>query len=250
MRAFHVGATSVALSLAALLTACAGDPSGGPGGGSPFGPPPPPRPSLFISPFGEPFTAEPGAPYPSAAWFAGADADHDGAVTLAEFTADGARYFNSLDTDRDGRLNQTELAAYETGLHRFGGMPMGGPGRREGRGFPTINIPGPAGGGEDIPLADTSMLGAAPQEGRPRNQVARARGGRPQGYGVIAESGFFNLPQPVKSADVNIDQRVSAQEWAEATQRWFYSLDTDRDGRLTLATLPVTPAQAAEARRR
>lgn len=254
MRAFHLGATPVVLSLAALLTACAGDPNGGPGArGNPFEAPPPPQPSLFISPFGEPFVAPPGEAYASANWFAGADADHDGAVTLAEFTADGARFFATLDTDRDGRLNQTELAEYEAGLRRFGGMPQG-PDRGSARGFPTINILGPAGGGEDIPLADTSTpdtstLGAAPQQ-RSRRQVARPRGGRPQGYGVIADSGFFNLPQPVKSADVNVDQRVSAEEWAQATQRWFYSLDTDRDGRLTLATLPVTPAQARHARGR
>jgi hypothetical protein len=252
MRAFHLGATPAVLSLAALLTACAGTPSGPEGDRNPFAPPPPPRPSLFISPFGEPFTAEPGQAYPSATWFAGADADRDGAVTLAEFTADGQRYFALLDTDGDGRLNQTELTAYETSLHRFGGGRMGGPARRGEQGFPNINIPGPAGGGEDIPLADTSTpdtstLGVAPQQ-RPSRQVATGRA-RAQGYGVIAESGFFNLPQPVKSADVNIDQRVSAQEWAEATQRWFYSLDTDRDGRLTLAALPVTPAQARAARR-
>ncbi|RZJ97836.1 MAG: hypothetical protein EON88_02080 [Brevundimonas sp.] len=255
MRAFQVGTTSVVLSLAALLTACAGDPGGGPGRtGNPFEAPPPPQPSLFISPFGEPFVAQPGEAYPSAKWFAGADADHDGAVTLEEFTADGARFFAILDADHDGRLNQTELADYETGLRRFGGMPTG-PGRGEARGFPNINILGPAGGGEDIPLADastvdTSTLGAAPQQQRRRRQATRGRGGRPQGYGVIAESGFFNLPQPVKSADINVDQRVSAEEWAQATQRWFYSLDTDRDGRLTLATLPVTPAQARHARGR
>lgn len=254
MRAVHLATTSIVLSLAAVLTACAGDPGpGGPGGPpNPFAAPPPPQRSLFISPFGEPFVADPGQPYPSANWFAGADADHDGAVTLAEFTVDGARFFSMLDGDGDGRLNQTELAAYEEGLRRFGGMP--GPGRRDARGFPNINILGPAGGGEEIPLADastpdTSTLGVAPQA-QPGSHRARPRGGRPQGYGAVAEAGFFNLPQPVKSADVNVDQRVSAEEWSQATQRWFWSLDTDRDGKLTLATLPVTPAQAAINRRR
>ncbi|HRJ65019.1 MAG TPA: hypothetical protein PLR59_11800, partial [Brevundimonas sp.] len=72
----------------------------------------------------------------------------------------------------------------------------------------------------------------------------------PQGYGIVAEAGFFNLPQPVKAADVNVDQRVTAEEWTAATQRWFLALDTDRDGRLTLASLPKTPLQLrAEARR-
>ena len=52
------------------------------------------------------------------------------------------------------------------------------------------------------------------------------------------------------AADVNVDQRVTAEEWAAATQRWFLSLDTDRDGRLTQAGLPVTPLQAREGRGR
>ena len=60
---------------------------------------------------------------------------------------------------------------------------------------------------------------------------------------------LVRLPQPVKSADVNIDQRVTGEEWAAATQRWFYSLDTDRDGKLTLATLPRTPLQVQAERR-
>ena len=63
------------------------------------------------------------------------------------------------------------------------------------------------------------------------------------GYGRIAEAGWFNLPQPVKGADVNVDQQVTGEEWTAAVSRWFLALDTDRDGRLTLATLPKTPLQ-------
>lgn len=239
MRAFQLGATSFVLSLAALMTACAANP-GGPGGGpiNPFDPPQahPQRPALFISPFGEAFVGEPGQPWPSSDWFTGADDNLDGAVTFAEFEADGQRFFATLDTDRDGRLNQEELTAYEISLRRYSEMGMG---RGGGRGL--------GGGMAALPGVDSSTLGVAPQAG---THVRRRSGPRgPTGYGVIAESGFFNLPQPVKSADVNIDQRVSAEEWAAATQRWFLSLDTDHDGRLTLATLPVTPAQAAANRR-
>lgn len=248
MRALHVGTTSLVLSLAALLTACAGaEGPRGSGPPNPFAPPPPPRPALFISPFGEPFTAEPGQPYPSADWFMGADDDLDGAVTFAEFEADGRRFFATLDTDRDGRLNQDELATYEAGLHRFSGMGPGGGGRPGGPGG--MGRGSPPRGMADLTGVDGSTLGVAPQTSGAGGYIRRGGRGR-AGYGVIAESGFFNLPQPVKSADTNIDQRVSAEEWAQATQRWFYSLDTDRDGKLTLATLPVTPAQAAINRRR
>jgi hypothetical protein len=71
-----LGLTAV---LAATLAACASAPPEGPGGrGGPGGPPgergPAPMrgPQLFISPAGEPFRAPAGAPYPIAAWFAGA----------------------------------------------------------------------------------------------------------------------------------------------------------------------------------
>lgn len=237
MRSFHPGATALALSLAALLAACAGGPGGGRGGPpGPFGEAPPARPPLFISPFGEAFLGEPGGVWPSADWFAGVDGDRDGAVTFEEFAADGQRFFATLDTDHDGRLNQDELTAYEQYLRRFS---LGGHGGGGGGGRP------PAPGGLALG-PDTATLGLAGQDQDMRRRAARSR---PVSYGVIAESGFFNLPQPVKSADVNIDQRVSADEWAQATLRWFHSLDTDRDGKLTLATLPVTPAQAAASRR-
>ena len=77
----------VGLGLVALLGACATDP-GGPQGG-----PPQDRSEIFISPFGEPFVSQPGEPYPAAAWFAGADADHDGRLTAEEFSAGGRRWF-------------------------------------------------------------------------------------------------------------------------------------------------------------
>ncbi|MFO0437243.1 MAG: hypothetical protein ACK5YD_01795, partial [Phenylobacterium sp.] len=69
--------------------------------------PPPPGGSLFISPFGEPFRSPSGL----ADWFAGADVDKDGALTLQEFRADGLRFHARLDTDRDGRVDGFENTA-------------------------------------------------------------------------------------------------------------------------------------------
>lgn len=247
MRQPTAGSTPVAASLApilavALLSAvalsgCAGAPMGpgGPFGGRGEGRPAPR--ALFISPFGEPFAAPPGQAWPVADWFLGADADLDGAVVFEEFAADGRRWFDQLDTDHDGRLGQTELWAYEASLRELGPGPGAG-------GGPRGSASRPSGGS----LGET--LGVAPQS-RGGSHVRRHEGARgPRGYGTIAEAGFFNLPQPVKAADVNVDQRVTPEEWAAATQRWFTALDTDRDGRLTLATLPKTPLQLrAEARR-
>lgn len=203
---------------------------GGPGG---FGGPPEPRPGLFVSPFGELFFSEPGAPWPVADWFSGADADSDGRVTLEEFTADGVRVFRSLDVRRDDRLTPDEVATYEEDLaaarERLPGMQGGprGPARRM-EGF---------GGGMAL------GLGEPPQQGQRRSAPRQRAPTGPLAYGPIAAAGFFNYPQPVKAADLDTNQTVTAQEWAQSTERWFATLDADHDGVLTLATLPRTPLQ-------
>src|SRR5881628_2346458 len=78
-------------------------------GSDPDPPKPQRHPRLFISPSGEPFRGEAGL----AAWFAGADANHDGAIDQAEFTADAMRFFKTLDANGDGKLDGFELQAYE-----------------------------------------------------------------------------------------------------------------------------------------
>lgn len=234
----RIPAWAALLAAAAATVACAGAPSGRPGGRQDGAPE---RTALFISPFGEPFMAEPGEPWPTADWFVGADLDLDRAVTFEEFAADGRRWFGELDQDRSGRLEQAELAACEARLRLLVHGP--GQGRRSGPGR------APGGGERPSPMA---LAGPAPQNGPPGGAPRRRRGGgRAEGYGPVAEAGFFNLPQPVKAADVNVDQRVTGEEWATATERWFLALDQDRDGRLTLASLPRTPLQARiEAERR
>lgn len=225
MRPSRAGLIPLALTVT-VLAACAGGPRGGPGG-----PRPGPEAPLFISPFGEPFMGEPGAPWPVAEWFAGADANADGAITFTEFEADGHRWFVHLDSNEDGRIGYAELAAYEQGLAGLRGAQRGGPG-------------GPGGGRGGPPprmgIADSAQDRGG-QGGGPGG-APHGRAGR-QGYGRIAEAGFFNLPQPVKGADVNIDQQVTGEEWSQAVSRWFLALDTDRDGKLTLETLPHTPLQ-------
>ena len=86
---------------------------------------------------------------------------------------------------------------------------------------------------------------APQQQGSSSGPRQRAPTG-PLAYGPIAAAGFFNYPQPVKAADLDTNQTVTAQEWAQATDRWFAVLDADHDGVLTLATLPRTPLQGAD----
>lgn len=173
-----------------------GGPEGqeGPGGGQ----------HLFISPAGEPFRGEGG----KSKWFAGADTNHDGVLTLNEFRDDAMRFFKVLDVNGDGQIDGPENSLYETKvapeitrLEFMGGGPSGG--------------------------FQRPMIKRSNPKAEPRTGAAR--------YSML------NEPQPVRGADADLNQRVSAEEWAKAAKRRFEILDTDKDDKLTLETLPGRP---------
>lgn len=231
-------------SLTLFAAACASGPGapGGPGG------PPPMGPQMFISPFGEPFKSQPGDPYPVAAWFAGADANGDGALTLDEFTADGMRYFGVLDRSGDGGISPAEVAAYEATVDRaFLSIetlmtgPGGGARRGGGRPAAPLNMAEPAQGAPQ--QGGNSGLDQGLGNDRPRAQRSAASSSR------IAQAGLLGVPQPVKSADTDFNQTITREEQARVAQRWFGLLDKDHDGRLTLAELPHTAMQRGDAGR-
>lgn len=239
----------------ALLTACAAGPGGG-GKGPDGGPLPQPR-QVFVSPFGELFVSEAGEPYPVAAWFADADADSDGRLTADEFAADGQRWFARLDQDADGIVGPAEIFAYERmvdatfasvgGMGGMGGMPGrpgGGRGPGAGRGGPSaggqMNLDddqsgSPMGGGQDGPPMGGGQ--EAPSAAAPRAQPYRS------GTERLARAGLMSVPQPVRAADRNADQKITQEEWAAASERWFALLDQDHDRVLTLESLPKTAVQ-------
>jgi Ca2+-binding EF-hand superfamily protein len=242
----------------ALLSACASGPGGGPGG--PEGGPPPQRSEIFVSPYGELFVSQAGEPYPVAAWFADADADSDGRLTAEEFAADGRRWFATLDQDGDGLVGPGEIFAYERLVDAtftamgggMGGGPGGGPGggmsggRGSGRGGPPgggqMNLNGDQqDGGMGGPMGG-GMGGMGGQEGGGSGAKPRAqpyRGGTER----LARAGLLSVPQPVRAADRNADQKITPEEWTAAGERWFALLDQDHDGVLTLETLPKTAVQ-------
>src|ERR1700722_8716528 len=70
-------------------------------------------PNVFISPFGQPFRAKDGAPYPVADWFKQVDKNVDGKIDHAEFLADAGVFFDALDVNKDGVLDNFEVSRYE-----------------------------------------------------------------------------------------------------------------------------------------
>ena len=204
-----------ALALLVLLGACASDDARSPRG---------PRPTLFLSPAGKPFHGAAGQPYPVGAWFAEADANHDGRLTREEFRADFAAFFQLLDVNHDGIIDGIELARYETDvapevLPRLAQVQGGFPGERPG--------------------GDQKRLAEAP----------RLRGG--DFYDGAPEYSLLNVSEPVSSADLNFDGKISLAEFLTAADRRFDQLDKEHQGYLTLDALPQTPEQVGvEGKRR
>jgi len=196
-----------AIVLALLLTvgATAAAAQPGPGGGRP--------PRLFISPAGEPFHGLNGLQ----TWFARADADHDGKITPAEFQADALRFFERLDANHDGRLDGFELQAYERDI------------------VPEItDLGGP------MLLQTGDRRGAGPRGGGKHGRGGGLGGGR-EGAGRF---GLLNIPEPVTGADLDVDGRVTLDEWKKATAARFPLLDVTKAGVFSLETLPPLPGAA------
>ena len=172
----------------------------------------------FISPMGEPFRAPPDKPFPSAQWFAGADANHDGVVSREEFRADAMRFFKVLDVDSDGKISDREATYYE---YRVAPEIVGA-------------------------SVDTSGMTApkSDDDDRPKNTpLANVRQG-------AAFYSWLNDAEPVRSADVDFNRKVTPEEWKAAADRKFNALVPDGAPGLKLADMPATPAQVLAAKKR
>jgi len=192
--------------------------------------PPRARPgALFIAPSGEPFRAAAGEPYPVAAWFARADADHDGKLTRGEFRRDALTYFPTLDQNGDGTVDAREITRYEEEL------------------VPEVRVGFGGGGGYRAPVQSAYQDGE-PGGGRvegfaPIEKASRALRKLPELPRGAGRYGLINSPQPVISVDTDLNRRITAQEMGAAADRRFTLLDPDSRGFLSLATLPKTPIQ-------
>jgi hypothetical protein len=208
---------SLALGLALLAGhAAAQTPPPKPAAGPPC---PPRREQVFIAPLGEPFRSPGGGPSPVAMWFAAADANQDGRLTLSEMAADADRFFTKLDLDGNGELAPAEIANYENKIApeirlyqsgRYSGVGPYGDGRRD------------------------------PREQRRRNPKGGDDYGGELGAGRLA---WLNIPEPVASADLDMNRGVSRKEFASAAAARFTLLDKAQAKALTLATLPPMPSR-------
>lgn len=181
---------------------------------------------VFISPMGEPFRPDESGEDGMARWFAGADADHDGALTVAEMQADAARFYAALDVNRDGEIDPAEIERYETEvapeIHLLGMGRLGGGFRGRGHGGH-----GPAG---------------AMRAGGGRGGFDR---GRRFGLGARPVS-LLDLPEPVAAADANFNRGVSLAEFRQAAGQRFLLLDANHDGKIARDELtPFRPMQRA-----
>lgn len=249
--AMRVGASlTLAAALAAGLCACASGRDDGGGdprafGGSAHEAAGPDdrggdRLNVFLSPSGEPFRGGREAPYASAAWFARADADHDGRLTLAEFRADALRAFALYDTDGSGVIDAFEVQHYETAvapeiLPRIGGL-------RAGEGADPDLFRGRGGGGGGRGRRGGGGGGQRASSGK---EVAGDRAVSGAGlYAMLAE------PEPVTAADADVSGTVTRAEWLARTDVRFALLDPAGRGYLVLADLPKPQAQLLLERRR
>ena len=188
-------------------------------------PKPAPPPRIFLSPSGEPFRLGPDMPDPLAAWFAGADTGHLGYLDRAEFRADAARFFKTLDANGDGMVDGFEVQAYETKIvpeladwsEGIGEGPAPGAGEHPGGGGHGRHEGGGHGGehqGGEHPGGDAAHP--------PRGQR-------------IAQ--LINEPEPVSDADFNFDSHITPDEWMRAADQRFDLLDKAQTGKLTLDAL-------------
>tara|TARA_R110001606_G_scaffold359994_9_gene512384 strand:- start:21762 stop:22499 length:738 start_codon:yes stop_codon:yes gene_type:complete len=226
------------LGLLMLVPACAT---------APEAPPHPAGPQVFVSPFGEPFTSGPSEPYPVTAWFTGADSDHNDILTPTEFTVDGDRWFLRLDRDGDQVLSLGEIMQYEqeVTLALQGGRRPGGADRRNPERSGSLPpVHGLALAGDQ----ERPQRGGGGRQGGQRGQGRRDGGDGGGAVSRLAMAGLLNVPQPVKSADTNFDQKVTRDEWHATADRWFRLLDSDHDGRLLMSELPETALQRGEGR--
>jgi len=181
----------------------------------------------FISPMGEPFRPPSSGEAPIARWFVRADQNHDGTLTADEMLADADRFFTRLDGNRDGQIDPQEIAAYEYEIAPD--VQVNSQWKR-----PRGEIAAKPESDRDRPAWDSS-----------RKREDRYDGYRADGLQGAARYGLLNIPQPVASADADLNRLITLTEFRQAASYRFKLLDNHGQGRIALpdleARLPARP---------
>jgi hypothetical protein len=198
-------------------------------------------PNVFISPFGQPFRAKTGAPYPVVDWFKQADKNTDGKVDKTEFLADAAFFFDALDVNKDGVLSPMEVRRYERGIapEILGYMvPVADLGQR---------VPGLHGGrlwrAQGGPAGQGVMGALPPDAERDPSDAQKVPHSLDESRNGAAPFSFFDQPEPVTAADLDFNGIIKKKNFLKLAGVHFQSLDRKDQGYLTLATLPRTHVQ-------
>lgn len=141
------------------------------------------------------------------------------------------RWFQGADTDRDGALSVLE---FQADAARF---------------FATLDV------NHDNEIAPDEMgryeTEVAPEVQLGRNLGLNLRNRRPRpgegAYGMGTQS-LLAIPQPVISADTDLNRGVSTAEFRHAAGQRFLMLDRNRDGRITREELNPPPEERGRRR--
>jgi EF hand len=192
----------------------------------------------FISPMGEPFRAHSPTDDTLADWFAKADRNHDGYLTVDEMQADAERFYSALDADHNGEIDPDELANYEYEIAPDVQVMS------KTRLAPGAIAPRPV--HED---ADASRSEHRRKRRRDEDDFSSLAMG--DGFQGAARYGLLNIPEPVAAADTNFDRGISLAEFKEAAIARFALLDRGHSGRLSLQQLEaLRPVITADGRRK
>ena len=170
--------------------------------------------SVYLSLMGEPFRSGQNGEDPFDQWFKLADQDGDGAISRLEFRGDAEAFFTALDANEDKVIDADEMASYE----------QLAPGRTRAAG----------GGAPEVSSNRPKAKSSTPVD---KGQVAVVTTGDAPSATRIHPGGgpvnYSEVPQPVAMADLNLDRRVTLEEFRKTAGKRFTNYDVDQDGRLT-----------------
>lgn len=177
--------------------------------------------NVYLSLMGEPFRTNEAGEAPFDQWFKLADQDSDGGISRLEFRKDAEAFFAALDANGDKVIDGDEMAQYEN-LAPSRTRVAGGGGPEKSSSRPQAKSSAPVDKGQ-VALVTT---GDAPSASRIHPGDSRIN--------------YSEVPQPVAMADLNIDRRVTLEEFTKTATRRFANYDVDQDGKLTPKELVAT----------